>query len=127
MIHRSSKSVTEPLTVRQMIEERIYAYNKSIEEYANKYMDKFYDSWRDSISDKNVLTFGDIKEFTFTVVDDYFFRPIESWNLFLDNVLSNHPDITWAERVSNTKFTEEKKPRTMYVFNYENCLDDVLD
>lgn len=130
LIKKLSKKQEEPIhpmTVGEMIEEHIHSYNKDIEVFANKYMERFYDEWRKSIHRIHARSIKDIKDYTFAVEDCYSFRPKESWELFLDKVLSNHPDMLWSEKPSKIKPEGEVYQRPMYIFDYSNCLNDTLN
>ena len=111
-------------TVKDIINQQITAYEEAIAQYADLYMKKFYDSWLESISSLQIHSIEENKEFTFTVDDDYKYRPDESITKFLDMVLSKHPDITWT--VCSVPYSADLKSMDKYTFNYKNCLDDIF-
>ena len=116
----------KPVTVKDLIQDKIECNNRSIQEYLNMYLNRFYKSWQDSIHSIRVTDFNKLKDSdcTFIVEDDYTFRPEESWTLFLDTVLTRHPDITWVQKDSDVKALG--KTRVECIFHYINCLNDTI-
>ena len=119
---KESTNKSEPVykTVREMLVDYTEQHNRQIEKYMKLYMDLFYEKWRAGMRYNICQTNG--QNTVFVVGDVYNDRPIESWELFLEEVLSNHPDKEIHERKSNGL----RDGRTEYVFDYKNCLDDKI-